>query len=211
MHLQCLIVAALSVTMAELLVASAEAAKPAGAAPSGTLRAPVLLQHDGIPIEVSVHASPRAVMRELQHMFSGKKLKLGDRVLALPTTQHTAMELVNWGDDAAVEKDRCLECFVAFAESLRGALAARGHWCDFIDPCSGLPCHCKECTSIYDEVSGHQCLLKYAVSQAAGCKVLLHPKWGTACYPATIFTTAPDALVLELLDAYPRAATEVVA
>ena len=197
--------------MAELLVASAEAAKPAGAAPSGTLRAPVLLQHDGIPIEVSVHASPRAVMRELQHMFSGKKLKLSDRVLALPTTQHTAMELVNWGDDAAVEKDRCLECFVAFAESLRGALAARGHWCDFIAPCSGLPCHCKECTSIYDEVSGHQCLLKYAVSQAAGCKVLLHPKWGTACYPATIFTTAPDALVLELLDAYPRAATEVVA
>ena len=74
-----------------------------------------------------------------------------------------------------------------------------------------MPCHCKECTSIYDEVSGHQCLLKYAVSQAAGCKVLLHPKWGTACYPATIFTTAPDALVLELLDAYPRAATEVVA
>ncbi|KAH8096404.1 hypothetical protein JL720_3775 [Aureococcus anophagefferens] len=155
--------------MAELLVASADAAKPAGAAPSGTLRAPVLLRHDGIPIEVSVHASPRAVMRELQHMFSGKKLKLSDRVLALPTTQHTAMELVNWGDDAAVEKDRCLECFVAFAESLRGALAARGHWCDFIDPCSGLPCHCKECTSIYDEVSGHQCLLKYAVSQAAGC------------------------------------------
>ena len=68
-------------------------------------------------------------MRELQHMFSGKKLKLSDRVLALPTTQHTAMELVNWGDDAAVEKDRCLECFVAFAESLRGALAARGHTC----------------------------------------------------------------------------------
>ncbi len=187
-------------------LAAADAASATTASKGGaTLLAPVLLVHDGIPIEVSVHAAPRAVMRELQHMFSGKKFSLSTRVLALPTSQHTAMELVNWGDDAAVEKDRCLECFVAFAESLRGALEAQGHWCDYIDPCSGLPTHCKECTSVYDEVSGHQCLLKYTVSQAGGCKVLLHPRWGTACYPATIFTTAPDDVLLPLVAAYPRA------
>ena len=56
---------------------------------------------------------------------------------------------------------------------------------------------------VYDEVSGHQCLLKYMVSQAGGCKVLLHPKWQTACYPATIFTTAPSQIVLEALGHIP--------
>lgn len=172
---------------------------------------PTLLLHGEEPIEVSVHVAPRAVMRELRHLFTEKKFDLDTRVLCLPTSQHTAMQLVNWGDDAAVEKDRCLEVFAAFSEELRGTLAAQGHWCDYIDPCSGLPTHTKNCTSVYDEVSGHQCLLKYAVSQAGGCKVLLHPKWNTACYPATIFTTAPDDVVLAALSAYGRAPTSVVA
>ena len=72
-------------------LAAADAASATTASKGGaTLLAPVLLVHDGIPIEVSVHAAPRAVMRELQHMFSGKKFSLSTRVLALPTSQHTA-------------------------------------------------------------------------------------------------------------------------
>ena len=39
--------------------------------------------------------------------------------------------------------------------------ALSGHWCDYIDPCSGLPRHEDCSTCVYDEVSGHQCLLKY--------------------------------------------------
>ena len=35
---------------------------------------------------------------------------------------------------------------------------------------------------------------------AGCCKVLLHPQWGSAVYPATIFTTAPTAKVIEILN-----------
>ena len=51
---------------------------------------------------------------------------------------------------------------------------------------------------------------RYHVSQAGGCKVLLHPKWGTACYPATIFTTAPAEAVLAALDAVAASETVLV-
>ena len=40
---------------------------------------------------------------------------------------------------------------------------------------------------MYDEVSGHQCLLKYMVSQAGGCKVLFHPKVAGGLLPRYYF------------------------
>jgi hypothetical protein len=175
---------------------------------ASTLRPPARLLHGADALEVSVHVAPRALMRELRHLFGDARLPRDARVLCVPTSQRACLQLVNWGETAAVEKDRCLEVFVAFGEALRTALGARGHWCDYIDPCSGLPAHTKECTSVYDEVSGHQCLLRYVVSQAGGCKVLVHPRWGTACYPATIFTTAPDAALLEIVAAFPPAPPE---
>ena len=165
-----------------------------------TLSQPSLVVHDRNEIEVSAHIAPRAVLRELQQVFGGR-ITFEDRVVAIPTTQNTAMQLVNWGEEAAVEKDRCLEAFFGFAEELREKL--QPHWCDFIDPCSGLPKHDTASNCVYDEVSGHQCLLKYFVSQAGGCKVLLHPRWQTACYPASIFTTAPDDVVVRALQTFP--------
>ena len=175
---------------------------------SSTLMAPARILHGAEAIEVSVHVAPRAMMRELHHVFGETRFPLDARVLCVPTSQQASLQLVNWGEDAAVEKDRCLEVFIAFGAALRDALTARGHWCDYIDPCSGLPTHTKDCPSVYDEVSGHQCLLGYTVSQAGGCKVLLHPQWGTACYPATIFTTAPDDVLLGLIGEYRKAPQE---
>ena len=83
-----------------------------------TLKPPHLLVHNKDEIEVSAHVAPRAVLRELQQVFGGK-ITFEDAVVAIPTTQHTAMQMVNWGDDAAIEKDRCLEAFFAFAEAVR--------------------------------------------------------------------------------------------
>lgn len=40
----------------------------------------------------------------------------------------------------------------------------------------------------------------FSVMNAGCCKVLLHPLWGSAVYPATLFTTAPAARVVELLN-----------
>ena len=42
------------------------------------------------------------------------------------------------GEDADIEKDLCLERYVAFAKRVTDRLMADGHWADYIDPCSGL-------------------------------------------------------------------------
>lgn len=147
--------------------------------------------------------APRVVMREVVQMFN-KKFSLDDDVVVVTTCQRSAMELVNWGDEVAVEKDRLLEVFASFARKLCEELTEAGYWADFVDPCSGLPVLTKDCNNncVYDEVASMQTLLKYEIYQAGPCKVLLHPKWGSAVYPASIFTTAPVDEVNAVLDKY---------
>mmetsp|Transcript_6089 Transcript_6089/g.9262 ORF Transcript_6089/g.9262 Transcript_6089/m.9262 type:complete len:97 (-) Transcript_6089:81-371(-) len=82
-----------------------------------------------------------------------------------------------------------------------------GHWADYIDPCSGLPMLTLHCNKVYSEVDGMECLLNYKAHNAGFCKILLHPRWGSAVYPATIFARAPPQVVIDLLSTYPAAQT----
>ena len=61
---------------------------------------------------------------------------------------------------------------------------------------------------VYPDVVGAQMLLRYDTVDAGCCRVLLHPRWQSRCYPATVFTTADVATVRRLLgvdDAAPAA------
>jgi hypothetical protein len=60
-------------------------------------------------------------------------------LLIVPTCQRAAVDLVNTGVDVEDEKDVCLEKFMTWANAVCDHLKAKGLWCDFIDPCSGLP------------------------------------------------------------------------
>ena len=93
--------------------------------------------------------------------------------------------------------------FVAWAHALREAIGGE-YWCDFIDPCSGLPELGTRGSTIYDEVQGMRSLLGYRTEQVAAgcavCHVILHPTWGSRCYPASFFTTCPSDKLQEALD-----------
>ncbi|CAM9126866.1 unnamed protein product, partial [Phaeothamnion confervicola] len=153
------------------------------------------LTPDGL--EVSLHTCPRALLRELRYVFSVREDLA--QCLAIPTNQHAVMDLVNVGDNVESEKDKLLNVFMKFARPLCDAIRAEGYWADYIDPCSGLPMLTTEGNKVYSEVEGMQALMQYPVINAGGCKVLLHPAWGSAVYPATIFTTAPRGVALRLL------------
>jgi len=120
------------------------------------------------------------------------------RMLLIPTCQRADMDLVARGERVEDEKDRLLERFVAWAAALVAELAAAGgHWSDYADPCSGLPMvHMDNSTIVYGEVEALSVLLGYRTADAGGCKIVLHPRWGGAVYPATVFTQAPVEVVL---------------
>ena len=117
---------------------------------------------------------------------------------AVLTCQKARLDLAEFGDDAAAEKDRLLEKFRAWAEAMCAFLAQQGYFADYIDPCSGLPMYTTS-TWVYSEVDGMELLLKYRSLNAGLCKILLHPEWGSAMYPASLFTLAPLEVIQQAL------------
>ena len=112
------------------------------------------------------------------------------------------MDIVQTGEAVDQEKDFCLERFMEFAKKVTDALAAGGYWADYIDPCSGLSMVHKDSQSICGEVDALVTLLNYQTTNSGCCKVVLHPQWGSAVYPASLFTKAPvEALLSAVADA----------
>ncbi|KXZ56956.1 hypothetical protein GPECTOR_1g862 [Gonium pectorale] len=91
---------------------------------------------------------------------------------------------------------------MAWAKAVCEQLSAAGHWADYIDPCSGLPMIHTDLNNVYPEVPALSVLMGYQTANAGCCKVLLHPVWGSAVYPASLFTEAPlEALQAAIEDA----------
>ncbi|TYZ59838.1 hypothetical protein PybrP1_005474 [[Pythium] brassicae (nom. inval.)] len=179
----------------------------------GALLAPTEIR-DGF--QVSVHECPKLLLRELQHVFPGRRFGKDARALALLTCQHALLDLSQFGAEADHEKDRLLEAFVAFAQHVSARLLELGFWADFIDPCSGLPMLTLQANKVYSEVDGVEVLLRYRCLSAGMCKILLHPAWGAAVYPASLFTDAPfdavqEAILSSPFSENPKAAAPVVA
>jgi len=184
-------------------------------APASTLLEPKLAALAGKrddPIECSVHTLPKPLLREFRHVF-GEKYQNdsdamqddddnGSELLAIPTNQQARKDLVATGDDVEYEKDRLLNVFLDFGGEICGKIRGMGYWADYIDPCSGLPMITRDCNKVYSEVDGMECLLNYRAHNAGFCKVLTHPKWGSAVYPATIFCYAPRDEVIKLVKQY---------
>jgi hypothetical protein len=164
-------------------------------------------QDDDGAVEVSVHTLPKPLHREFHHVFSSVVEDFPEsgtaEVLALPTNQRAREDLVGTGEKVEQEKDRLLNVFISFARTLCNKIRDAGYWADFIDPCSGLPMLTLNCNKVYSEVDGMECCLGYKSYNAGFCKILVHPVWGSAVYPATIFAAAPRKFVLDLIKEYP--------
>jgi hypothetical protein len=113
------------------------------------------------PLQASVHTvTSRAFINEVAEIFPTVKWKEHNEVVFLCTMQHSALELVRVGIDVETEKDQLLEHvrfrfpsqplisnlvlsatiqFVSFAKFICTGLHQAGYFCDYFDPCSGLP------------------------------------------------------------------------
>jgi Methylmalonic aciduria and homocystinuria type D protein len=79
---------------------------------------------------------PSTARRDINAIFPD----VGIEGLAVVTTcQQARVELVAFGAEVEAEKDRLLREFLVWAQRVCAELEKRGLWCDYIDPCSGLP------------------------------------------------------------------------
>lgn len=154
-------------------------------------------------MEVALHRPNPVVVRDLDfYLEPAITLKQGPKstkqVLIVTTCQHSKTELLSWDEDTCNEKDRLLEAFVDYAKQVCDAMRARGYWADYTDPASGLLVMSPG-QRVWPEIQSLERLLGYRMGQAAGCHILMHPKWGSRMYPATMFTDAPEDVIKQHL------------
>ena len=153
-------------------------------------------------IECSIHTLPKPLYREFRHIFPSIEADDTVQLYAIATNQKAKHDLVAIGDHIEAEKDRLLNVYLSFAHDFCQKMQQQGYWADYIDPCSGLPMLSRDCNKVYSEVDSMQVLLNYRAYNAGFCKILVHPKWGSSVYPATMFVRAKREDVVQLLESY---------
>lgn len=151
--------------------------------------------------EFSVHIPPNSLRRELTSVFPDAPISsLSTPVCVIPTFQRSSLTLLEFGDEQAAEKDRLLERFFEWSERVIGALksVAPSAWADVTDPASGTA-RCGAQGSIYSDVDGVVRLLRFDTLDVGGCRVVQHPEWRFAVYPATMFCAADAEAVVRAL------------
>eukprot|EP01134_Creolimax_fragrantissima_P000887 CFRG0887T1 len=149
-------------------------------------------------IEYSVHDCPPRMLKELPAVFPDVALT---GLLIVPTFQRTKVDLTAIGPEVEEIKEECLYKFYRWGTGVCKAVEHRGYWADMADPATGYPMLGKPGVTFYPEVIGAQTLLGYDMIQTGCCQMVCHPLHGTRVYPASLFTTAPKALLEKCFEA----------
>ena len=100
----------------------------------------------------------------------------------------------------AAEMDRLLDNFVRWYNAVSNEISRRdqGYWCHAVDPRTGRALTGKT-GEVWSEVAAAHAFLKYDKVYDGPCPVIVHPRYGTSAYPASVFTNAPSDVFLEVL------------
>ena len=168
-----------------------------------TLQPPTLESFEGHKFEYSMHKISSSLVAEYQPVcVEVPKDRIRD-MLVIPTFQPCQCPVIEWTDEARIEKDRLLELFVRFSEHVVTHVRAQdpSYWGDYVDPSTGYPK--VRGPSPYCEASAMECLLPYTRqvvgTAAGGCSMITHPTWGLQCYPATLFVLCPPEVAQEAI------------
>ena len=136
----------------------------------------------------SVHRIPASLKHEFPLIFPG--VDPSDKLLVV-TYQRASVDLIECSPVVEEQKNFLLRRFVAWADYVRAYFSSTKYWVDFIDPCSGFPQYHQRGSVSHNDIDAIQQVFNYFVDSVAGCKVVSHPIWKTACYPAILYTNAP--------------------
>jgi len=154
---------------------------------------PLLTAFPGLSVaerrEVTVHAAPTLLRRELVPLFPGREVSQGS-LSCLTLCLRTETDMSCWSEEMEEEREALTHELVVSAKEVCGRLREEGHWADFIDPSSGTPHFSAHTNSSLGETHESMRLLGLHIEDLGCCKVLEHREWGRHVMLGLVITDA---------------------
>jgi hypothetical protein len=151
----------------------------------------ILNTSSGKEVDVCVASPHQFAIEHQKQLLAGWETPISYLILVL---QQSSISLKESTFEVAAEKDRLRVEFIRFGCSLIFALQDRGYSSDLFDPRTGYPLLAPQGMT-WDDNAVVKALLNYPVVNYQQCSLITHPIWEHHVYPATIATSAPQALI----------------
>lgn len=102
--------------------------------------------------------------------------------------------------ETEVQKNCLRQKFMQFGQQLVPFLQQSGYLAEVIDPQTGLPTVSQAGSLKLDVVRVVDTCLGYGMTVSGDCKVIVHPTWGSAVYPAVIVSSAQPSVLQGVVD-----------
>jgi hypothetical protein len=150
----------------------------------------------GEEIQISIHRPSRYICDNCERILPDWKNKLEMSVAIV--LQKSRFALTESSPQIETEKQRLREKFMRFACDVAFHLRDNNHLTDLIDPRTGYPLLSRPGQIPHDDTAVVKALLKYPII-CNECRVLVHPKWGTAVYPSILISLAPQIIIIRTI------------
>ncbi len=151
-----------------------------------------LVSQRGTEIQISIHSPTRYICENCERILPDWKNELKMSVVIV--LQQSQFALTQSSPHIETEKQHLRAKFMKFACDVAFDLRDKKHFTDLIDPRTGYPLLSRPGQIPHDDTAVVKALLKYPII-CNQCRVLIHPKWGTAVYPSILLSAAPQIII----------------
>jgi hypothetical protein len=146
----------------------------------------------GQAVQISIHPPSQYICANCERILPDWKNQPFFWVVIVLQQSH--YELVEFTPEIETEKQRLREKFMRFGCDVAFNMRDRGYLTDLIDPRTGYPLLSRTGSIPHDDIAVVTALLNYPVMRNR-CRVLVHPDWGMAVYPAILISAASPAII----------------
>ena len=154
-----------------------------------------LVTETGQAVQISIHLPSPFIAQNLKRVIPDWNLPVLWVVVVL---QQSRYELMETTPQIESEKERLREKFMRFGCDVAFKLRDRGFLTDLIDPRTGYPLLSRPGEIPHNDTAVVKDLLGFPVIHNK-CRVLEHPRWGTAVYPSIMMSSASPTIIKSVL------------
>lgn len=155
-----------------------------------------LVTQRGEETQITIHSPTRYIRNNSQRILPDWKNTLEMSVAIV--LQQSQLPLTENSPLIETEKQRLRAIFMRFACDVAFDLRDKNYLTDLIDPRTGYPLLSRPGQITHDDIAVVKALLKYPII-CNKCRVLIHPKWGTAVYPSILISAAPKIIIFDTI------------